>query len=119
MAPKKQRKAAKPKPWLKVLNAAREQGIQPVLSANKHVRFLKAPGVGQADISQAKNGHENSGTKITPKTVLQTEYENAREKIARDGPTRYIFDARGRFRAAEQFDPVTLQAKLFFDKRGK
>ena len=52
MAPKKQRKAAKPKPWLKVLNAAREQGIQPTLSANKHVRFVKVPGVGRADIER-------------------------------------------------------------------
>ena len=53
MAPKKQRKAAKPKPWLKVLNAAREQGIKPTLSANKHVRFLKVPGVGRADIERS------------------------------------------------------------------
>ena len=52
MAPKKQRKAAKAKPWLKILNAAREQGIQPVLSANTHVRYLKVPGIARADIER-------------------------------------------------------------------
>ena len=101
MAPKKQRKAAKPKPWLEVLNAARKQGIQPTLSANKHVRFLKVPGVGRADVerntqqtSAGKEWARISGTKFTPKTTPQIDYENAREKIARDGFTRSILDAR-------------------------
>ena len=84
MAPKKQRKAAKPKPWLKVFNAAREQGIQPIPSANKHVRFLKVPGVGRADIerdtqqtSAGKEWVRISGTKFFPKAVPQIDFENA------------------------------------------
>ena len=119
MAPKKQRKAAKPKPWLKVLNAAREQGIQPILSANKHVRFLKVPGVGRADIerntqqtSAGKEWVRTSGTKFSPKTVPQIDYENAREKIARDGLTRYIPDARGRPRVTENIEKW-LRRRLF------
>ena len=48
----------------------------------------------------------------SPTTVPQIDYENAREKIARDGSTRYILDARGRPRVTEKFDPVTLQAKV-------
>ena len=91
MAPKKQRKAAKPKPWLKIPNATREQGTQPVLSANKHVRFLKVPGVGRADIerntqqtSAGKEWARICGTKFTPKTTPQIAFGNAREKIARD-----------------------------------
>ena len=119
MAPKKQRNAAKPKPWLTVLNAAKEQGVKPTLSANKHVRFLKVPGVGRADIErntqQASAGKESariSGTKFAAKTVPQIDYENVREKIARDGMTRYVLDARGRPRVTEKFDPVTLQAKV-------
>ena len=104
-----------------VPNAAREQGIQLVLSANKQVRFLKVRGVGRVvierDTPRTSAGEEwarITGTKFTPKTVPQVQigYENARAKIARDRFTRYTLDATGRPRATEKHDPATLQAKV-------
>ena len=50
MAPKK-RAAAKPKPWVRILNSARENNIQAILSATKHVLYVKTP-LGRADLER-------------------------------------------------------------------
>lgn len=115
-APK--RAAAKPKPWVRVLNSARENNIQPTLSANEHVLHVKTP-LGRADIE--RNGMQTAAGKeyarlsgvrrYVPRTIPQVD-PRAPEKIRRDGLTRYILDARGKPRITEKFDPVTLRARL-------
>ena len=83
------------------------------------MRFLKVPGVRRADVErdtqQTSSGKEwvrISDTKLTPTTVPQIGYENARANVARDGLTRCILDAKGSPQVTEKLDPVTLEAKV-------
>ena len=110
--------APKPKPWVCVLNSARENNIQPILSGNKHVLYVKTP-LGKADLErngmQTAAGKEyfrlGAGRRYAPRTIPELD-PRAPEKISRDRLTRYILDARGKPRITERFEPFTLSAGL-------
>ena len=102
MAPKKIPK--KKQAWLNIVNRAVGQNVQPVVSQNRSIRYLKVPNVGRVDLERhgaltdaGREWHRRTQTRVrAAQTVPRVDYERAREYTTRDGLQKFIRGADGK-----------------------
>ena len=85
--PPKKKVTKRKQAWLNVVNRAIEQDIQPIVSASKHVRYLRVPNVGRVDLERngaltdaGRDWHKWTNKRWRAATTIpRVNYEDARE----------------------------------------
>ena len=105
--------------WTNTVNEAIARNIAPRLSASRLTRYLRVPGVGRVNIE--RNGtltaagrawHQRTGTRFVAQTVPPIDYANAQEMYTRDLLRRFIRGRDGRNYLTQDWDPVSMTARL-------